>query len=331
MARYSDSHFRGVLLEEAVAALLSRSGFEVISSASGDPSLSTSGAGLTVRGRGADHQVDVLADFSFVAPFSYPPRLLLEAKFRDDPTGLEVIRDAVGVVKDVSEWFQPSSHAPNSRYHYQAAVFSKSRFTKGAERYAYAHDVFLVPLGDNRLFHPVIRAISKFGQINHLRREYGLNEARSMIRRVLAQPDETPPEDVGNLAALQTAIARIGAAYLARTSGGFPLFLVPRSDREVDRALVRPGPHDVEVRYDTDGGWRLVAREQDLEFSFDLPRELMTVFGADNRLRAEAAVDMKRREFDQIFAYRLDNGRIRTMQLSLDTNWLDAVQSRMRH
>jgi len=59
-------------------------------------------------------------------PFSNPQRLLVEAKSYSKKIGLETIRNAVGVAKDVSEcWFvgHPGGLA-RRRYHYQYAIFS---------------------------------------------------------------------------------------------------------------------------------------------------------------------------------------------------------------
>ena len=63
-------------------------------------------AGLNVWGRGGKHQIDAIADLRIGQPFSNPQRLLVEAKaYSNEPkVGLPIVRGAVGVLKDVSEF-----------------------------------------------------------------------------------------------------------------------------------------------------------------------------------------------------------------------------------
>lgn len=62
----------GFVLEETIAWLLRYSGYRLLTSPDDDrDELAWAGNGLLVRGRGADHQADVLGAFTFV------PRLML--------------------------------------------------------------------------------------------------------------------------------------------------------------------------------------------------------------------------------------------------------------
>jgi hypothetical protein len=57
----SESAFRGHVLEELLAKALSHSGFRlIVEPEQDDVALYSASNGLRVRGRGADHQVDVL-------------------------------------------------------------------------------------------------------------------------------------------------------------------------------------------------------------------------------------------------------------------------------
>lgn len=69
-----------MLLEEAALHLLHRSGYRTVDAPGTDPTLCNVGAGLAVRGRGSEHQIDVIADFVVHQPFSNPQRLLVESK-----------------------------------------------------------------------------------------------------------------------------------------------------------------------------------------------------------------------------------------------------------
>lgn len=100
------SALRGYLLEEALAWLLRHSGYWLLVDEQQDRAeLRGAGGSLRVRGRGADHQVDVLGEFAFTPAFSLPIRLFLEAKHYSDPCRLEVVRNAHGVLHDVNENF----------------------------------------------------------------------------------------------------------------------------------------------------------------------------------------------------------------------------------
>src|SRR5260221_10393306 len=98
----------GVLLEEAILRLLHASGYRTVHNDGSDPTLGTCAAGLEVAGRGCHHQIDAVADFLLAHPFSHPQRLLVEAKFHNKGgrVGLTVIRNALGVLKDVGEFWE---------------------------------------------------------------------------------------------------------------------------------------------------------------------------------------------------------------------------------
>jgi hypothetical protein len=125
------------------------SGYRLLTSPDDDrDELGWAGNGLLVRGRGADHQADVLGEFTFVPPFSLPIRLFVEAKYRNAARGLQVLRNAHGVVRDVNENFVRRSAAgrPRRRYQYLYSLFSTSGFTANAQEYAIAHQICLVDL-----------------------------------------------------------------------------------------------------------------------------------------------------------------------------------------
>ncbi|MDG0815135.1 hypothetical protein [Bdellovibrio svalbardensis] len=149
MARISS--IKAALLEEAILYLLEDSCYTTVQSVPNinrrDPYLENAPNGICVLGRGEKHQIDAIADYVFPPPFSNPLRLLCEAKYSEgNPVGISIIRNAVGVKKDVEEYFRPSSNRRTSRYHYQYAVISSSGFTVNAQNYAYAQDIYLLDL-----------------------------------------------------------------------------------------------------------------------------------------------------------------------------------------
>jgi len=148
----SNAQVAGYLLEEVVVNLLSNSGYRILSFED-DPNLLVEGPnGLRVRGRGADHQADALGDLAIHIPFSDPIRLFVEAKCVALPVGLEVLRNAHGVVHDVNEYVHQTSPSAlgglGKRVQYRYSIFSTSGFTANAQKYGIAHQISLVDLSD---------------------------------------------------------------------------------------------------------------------------------------------------------------------------------------
>ncbi|MCK9878447.1 restriction endonuclease [Frankia sp. Ag45/Mut15] len=142
---------RGYILEEVLARLLYESGYRLLVSETQDPEALRRGAhGLLVRGRGTDHQADVLGELTLPVPFSLPLRVFVEAKYRAAKTGLGDVRNAHGVIHDVNEHHSTASAGtraiPMRRYHYRYVLFSTSGFTKPAQQFALAQQISLVDL-----------------------------------------------------------------------------------------------------------------------------------------------------------------------------------------
>ena len=137
------SQVRGALLEEAVLYLLEKFDYKTIEAypGHGNETLRGGHSGLEVRGRGSWHQIDALAAFKSSPAFMYPLRLMVEAKcYQNHRTvGIEVVRNSVGVLKDISEnYFTMPSGGANvqiPRFNYHSAIFSTSGYTSGAIDY----------------------------------------------------------------------------------------------------------------------------------------------------------------------------------------------------
>lgn len=145
----SKETLRGYILEEVLAYLIRNTGYKLLTKPSDDPEdLTINRGGLVVKGRGAMHQVDVLGQLEWVPAFTYPIRLFVEAKFRDTPTGLRVVRNAVGVVLDINQKHKTieGTDRPAQQYHYAYSLFSTSGFTRTAQDMALAHQISLVDL-----------------------------------------------------------------------------------------------------------------------------------------------------------------------------------------
>ncbi|MCL4305862.1 hypothetical protein KJZ99_08090 [bacterium] len=297
----SMAQIRGMLLEEVLLFLLRQSGYRTVLSAGNDGTLQNGKSGLEVRGRGEVHQIDAIADFDIQQPFSHPQRLLGEAKFLTDKVGLEIVRNAVGVLKDVGEWWCPRSVQPaasSRRYHYQYAIFTNLGFSKPAETYAFAQDGNLIPLARSTFIRPLLE---KFREVSY--QQLGgtsdksvpleLSVARRMIRVKLgemrednfANGDEENDENVirefrNAIRPIVDECRRIGGALMAVIRGGFPLFLVPSRPDVISNLRTM---EDVTIYY-RGTNWFMYRAEQattihgDALFSFDLPDGLFRLF-----------------------------------------------------
>jgi hypothetical protein len=140
---------RGYILENVVLELLEEAGYVDVKPGH-------------IRGRGADHQIDAYGVLSIPTAFIYPIRLLSEAKFYKKSIELNIIRNFVGVIKDISEnYFVTTSHKHSSfRYTDAGCIFSATPFDESAQEYAWAHNIFLISFADIETMKPIIDTIS---------------------------------------------------------------------------------------------------------------------------------------------------------------------------
>lgn len=330
---------RGMLLEEALLHLLRGSGYQTVEDESGDETLKKGSAGLMVRGRGSDHQIDAIADFIVHQPFSHSQRLLVEAKCYSEKVRLPVLRNAVGVLKDVSEyWVSSSEHIPSKkRYHYQYALFSASSYTRNAERYAFAQDIYLIPLANSVFLQPVISAIYEITEADF---SIGANEnvhvEMSVFRRAIRARLKAPTPDISHiledhnlvnpkLDAFVRACHQINYAIIAVLRGSFPVFLVPSSDVDLNTL-----PSNIEVRIFWDStSWYLRDPSGSNLFSFDLPMELFELYAEGGVLSRKRALDLKAEAMSEFQAIKTQGGEVKVITFRLDHDWLDYIRRKL--
>lgn len=252
--------------------------------------------------------------------------------------GIEVVRNAIGVLKDVSEFWVvgPGPIAGTRRYHYQYAVISATPFSSGAQRYAFAQDVHLFPLDRSRYFQPILEAIRSIVPV-------GLTFARPMIdgprqfsgfrtfvRQWLrsAQPRQRPTGCFQQIDVrpFVEACRQLNFALVAVLGGRFPVLLTPsRAARE--RFL----EEQVRVRiFWNREGWFL--REENSRedlFSFDLPDELFELYAEEGFLNPERALDLKEEMMSSFQTVETREGRTRIINFVLDREWIAAIRRSM--
>lgn len=300
---------------------------------------------MEVRGRGSKHQIDAIADFSISPPFSYPIRLLLEAKFHKKNVGIEIVRNAVGVLKDVSEFWIVSGSSFKPKYHYQYAIFTSSSFTKPAQEYAFAQDIYLIKLENNRYFHPVINALEEMSYIDfrgvsennidieltQLRRATRLslkNHELGRMREYCTNYNFDPVK----LCKVIEASLEIGDSYLGVLGKSFPVFFTPSDYFNVDDLISNP---TIRICWNQEK-WYVVKRqarcatldERDIILSFDLPDELFKLYSENNMLTQSRALDLKQDFMSSIqIMFRDPNRRfMSSLELRLDDNWLEEMR-----
>lgn len=118
-----------------------------------------------LRGRGASHQIDAFGTLAIPTAFTYPIRLIAEAKCYSSTIQLHQIRSFVGVIKDISENYivgeNDRRNTPN-RYLDTGCFFSATPFSKSSQDYAWAHNIFLVSFSDMEEMLSIITRIRSF-------------------------------------------------------------------------------------------------------------------------------------------------------------------------
>ena len=336
------NQIRGMLLEEVLLYLLRNSGYRTIENANNDPTLKNGPAGIKVKGRGCDHQIDAIADFIVNQPFSNPQRLLVEAKcyVSGKKIGVQVARNALGVLKDVSEYWIPGKRQLPSRqrYHYQYALFSSTPYTNQTEQYAFAHDIYLIPFANSAFMQPIIFLIndivhSDFGVESNDSIPLEIKRLRESVRNQLknginvnSEFQETFPNFNRKIHELIQTVSRLRYAIIAVLGGGFPIFLVPNEGVQIDSL---PSSLDVRIRWNDSSWYIYKANTEERMFSFDLPLGLFRLYEKGGKLTQSAALNLKEQAMSQFYSVLFKENEFKIISFRLDENWLRDIQSQL--
>jgi len=269
----------------------------------------------------------------------YPLHLMVEAKCyaADRPVGVEVARNSVGVLKDISENYFTYTRRGETfrgpRYNYTAAIFSTSGFTQGAVEYAVAHQVFLIQYENVPAIQPLIDAIFEFGEdcINVLGKQ-AIAAARGYYRKCLAggvvggAPRQLTERGIRLLRGPVVEAARaVRGSYFGMLQGQWPLHLLrrePLPPQAFRSDLVRCRVHG-----NHRGEWKFVPiniqRGQPgwFELEFSLPpviAELVEGHWDD----PVAVANLKQQHFSFIDLTGVIDGIRRNVRLELDREWI---------
>nr|WP_165375103.1 restriction endonuclease [Malaciobacter halophilus] len=337
---------KGLLLEEVLLNLLKESGYSTVNNANNDATLKQGHSGIEVKGRGWNHQIDAIADFIMTPPFSYPVRLLLEAKFYSSKVGIDIIRNAVGVLKDVDEyWVTNNNEISKQRFNYQYAVFTSSSFTNPAQRYAFAQDIYLIKLENNKYFLPIVSSIRNleyqdFNGTSNDNININLSELRTKVRESLKHQSQSILSTYitskgfssNKFNTLYEASTTLNSSFLGMLDQRFPVFLTPSPTFDIIDLINNP---TIRICWDDDY-WYIVKNnadcrlleEDDILFSFDLPDELFNLYADNDMLTQHNALNLKEELMStiQIIFKNADQSIMSSLELKLDNQWLENIR-----
>jgi len=314
---------RGAILEEIVLRLLENAGYSILNESDGEE-IRNGRNGLELQGRGEWHQVDALVTHDFTPSFIYPIRLIVEAKAYKRPVGITVTRNAVGVLKDVNENYFSYSTIPGvklRRFNYAYAIFSLNGFTRNAQRYAIAHQIFLIQYYFNPLFKEIRRLLFQIDW-ETLRRGLEITELRSALRDYFR--GRISEEDLGRLFVgygislinrIKIELNKIKGSYFGLLNGEYPIHLVskkPLTGIKEDEIYVRV--YIAEAKY-------VYLKFNDNMLYFELPDAIAEVFSKVWEDKMKVAIT-KMEYINYIALTGEIDGIRRRLILRLDRDWL---------
>lgn len=128
-----------------------------------------------IEGRGEYHQIDFAGVYTKLTPYIYPLRVLAECKYYKSPLKKHIIRQYIGVMKDISENYYVPSETKKSnkesvfdkqipRFTDIPIIFSVNGFNTHSENLAWAQGINLVSHRGIPIFDEIINLIDSIAQ-----------------------------------------------------------------------------------------------------------------------------------------------------------------------
>lgn len=333
---------RGLIFEELVLKLLEKVGYRVVRA--GEEGTRQGHSGQEVGGRGEWHQIDAIAAYDFTPAFIYPLRLLLEAKCYAKPVGIEVVRNSVGVLKDISENYFTSytSEGINGlqntqRFNYLSAIFSTSGYSKCAQRFAIAHQIYLIQYRRAFLFKNISEGLQKLEKDFFNGAALGKPGAHKKIRQYVREKlneggeikEENPFTEEGSKffeERILQPLQMINGSYVGMLQGKWPMHLL--SNQTLPAELFKnTDTLKCRVYGEKSQNWSFVpltGKEGDREWfrlDFDLPDEVAELVQKAQGDKLEVA-RTKEQNFSFICISGIIGGIRRQIRLELDEDWI---------
>ena len=338
------AQIRGAILEEIVLVLLENAGYRILNGNDGEE-IRNGHSGLELQGRGEWHQVDALVSYDFTPSFIYPIRLIVEAKaylpksYNGGRVGINAVRNAVGVLKDVNEnYFSFSPQNSNNlykfkRFNYAYAIFSLYGFTRNAQRYAIAHQIFLIQYYFNPLFEDIRNFISRINRWNIFStKDIELKQLRQSVRNYLRNNGSNEinynlpfftEEGMEIIKNLKRELSNINGSYFGLLNGVYPIHLVS------ERSLTQVQDDEIFARAYIHNTKYASFRFNDNELFFELPEAVIEIFSKiwGDKMRI---AETKRQYVNYITLTGKINGIRRNLMIRLDEEWLENYLRRLR-
>lgn len=162
-------NIRGYLYEIFIAKHLKNNGFDECLKDQSTRGCKVNSKG-EIEGRGEYHQIDFAGVYTKLTPYIYPLRVLAECKYYKTPLQKYIIRQYIGVMKDISENYYVPSETKGSnkesifdkqipRFTDIPIIFSVNGFDTHSENLAWAQGINLVSHRGIPIFDEIIRLI----------------------------------------------------------------------------------------------------------------------------------------------------------------------------
>lgn len=150
----------GYLFEDEIISLLKKSNFVDVKEE-------------TLEGRGTNHQIDAYGIYSIPVPFTYPIRLIAEAKCFEKSIQLPLVRSFFGVITDISQnyFVKRGDKELKERFLDTGCFFAANSFTKSSQDFAWAHNIFLISFSGIRYMDGIKKQIREFLNIPEIKEE----------------------------------------------------------------------------------------------------------------------------------------------------------------
>ena len=338
------ARLRGYMLECAVSKLLEENGFHEITNEQEDKIRINRRHFIELKGRGEWHQIDCPCEYNIEIPFINKIRLLAEVKFFKGKIEKNLIREYIGVLKDIQENYFVKDGINISllgnRFTELGVYFSASGFTDASERLAFAHNIKTVSYENVEVIGTIISDILNLEE-NYLKAGKCISKGNqgsfiSSFRKILNNQDikeelrsfiiKFEPKDGFNnvINLFKEDFLTIKSNFFANTSGGALLHFI--SDREFPDYLFQDSDiADVEIYYQNERFYQrfylIFSMDRgERKFYFKPPVSLKdAVFNG-------SVLDEKERHFRSLTLTRKINGIIRTITLRLNTDWLQNLR-----
>lgn len=164
-------NIRGYLYEIFIAKHLQDNGFEECHKNKTTRGCEVNGKG-EIEGRGEFHQIDFSGVYTKLTPYIYPLRVLAECKYYKKPLDKKIIRQYIGVVKDITEnYYVPESIKKSNtisifdqsspRFTDIPMIFSANGFDTHAENLAWAQGINVISHRNIPIFDAILENIDE--------------------------------------------------------------------------------------------------------------------------------------------------------------------------